>query len=59
MSDLHSEEKLVAMAANMIIPVETLRNMTLIAVIKSDMAGSDSMRWRKHKQVLKDDGFDV
>ena len=33
--------------------------MPLIAVIKSNINGNDSMGWRQHHKVLKDAGFDV
>ena len=35
------------------------REMPLIAVIKYNMAHGDSMGWKKHEKVLKEDGFDV
>ncbi len=56
MEDLHSQEVLVSMEADM--PVG-FREMSLIAVIKSDIANNDKIGWKQHQQVLKDDGFDV
>lgn len=59
MEDLFSEESLTELATEMGLPLAAVKNMTFIAVIKINAAGSDSMGWKKHKQVLKDDGFDV
>lgn len=56
MEDILSEEALTEAESNM---PPGFRHMPLIAVIKSNIAGNDSMGWRKHQQVLKDAGFDV
>lgn len=59
MSELYSDEALITLADDIGVNLAAIRNMPLIAVIKSNMAGSNSMGWHKHKQVLKDTGFDV
>ena len=56
MEECFSEESLVEAEPNM---PPGFRKMPLIAVIKSNIAGNDSMGWKKHKQVLKRAGFDV
>lgn len=56
MKDLHSEEVLAEAEADM---PAGFREMPLIAVIKSNIAGNDSMGWKQHQQALKDDGFDA
>ncbi len=56
MKEIHSEESLVKSEADM--PVG-FREMSLIDVIKNDIANKDKMGWKQHQQVLKDDGFDV
>lgn len=56
MEDLHSEKVLVEMEVNM--PIG-FRKMPLIAVIKYNIAHGDSMGWKQHQKVLKDDGFDA
>ena len=56
MKDLYPEEQLVKMEADF---PPGFRNMPLMAVIKSNIAGNDSMGWKKHKKALKDEGFDV
>ncbi len=54
MKDLHSEEALAEIEADM---PTSFREMTLIAVIKSDIANKDILGWKQHEDVLKEDGF--
>lgn len=54
MKDLHPEEQLAEMEADM--PVG-FRQMPLIAVIKYNIAHSNSMGWKQHEKVLKEGGF--
>lgn len=56
MKEIHTEESLVKSEVDM--PVG-FREMSLIDVIKSDIANKDNMGWEQHQQVLKEDGFDV
>lgn len=56
MEDIFTEEQLLEAEVNM---PPGFRKMLLIAVIKSNIAGNDSMGYRRHKQVLLDEGFDV
>lgn len=58
MEDIFSEESLVESEASGAFPLG-FRNMPLIAVIKSNIAGNNSMGWKKHQKVLKDAGFDI
>lgn len=56
MEDLHSEEVLAEIEADM---PTGFRKMPFIAVIKYNITHGDSMGWKQHQKVLKDDGFDV
>lgn len=56
MEELFSEEALLEAEPNM---PPGFRHMTLIAVIKSNIAGNNSMGWKKHQKVLKDAGFNA
>jgi len=56
MEEMFSEEALVEAEANM---PPGFRQMPLIAVIKSNIAGNNSMGWKKHRQVLLDNEYDV
>lgn len=54
--EVFAEEALIAMEATNDYP-PGFRNMTLIALIKSDLGGKNRMGWEKHKTALKDEGF--
>ena len=54
--DIYSEETLVKMEADM---PPGFRNMPLIALIKSNSRGNNSMGWKQHQKALKDEGFDA
>lgn len=56
MKDLHSEEVLAEAEADM---PTGFREMSLIAVIKYNIAHGNSMGWKQHQKVFKEDGFDV
>ena len=56
MKNLSSEEALAEMEADM--PVG-FREMSFIAVIKSDIANKDKLGWKQHRKALKDGGFDA
>ena len=58
MEEIYSEENLAEMEASGNMP-PGFRKMPLIAVIKSNITGNDSMGWKKHKQTLKGAGFNV
>lgn len=58
MEDIFSEESLAQSELEGNMP-PGFRKMPLIAVIKSNIAGNDSMGWKKHQQALKDNGFDA
>ncbi len=55
---IFSEDSLLEMEATGNFP-SGLRNMPLIALIKSNIGGNNSMGWKRHQQKLKDEGFDV
>lgn len=59
MDELFSEESLIALADKLPMSLTGLKKMTLIAVIKSDIAGNDNMGWKQHQKVLQEDGYDV
>ena len=58
MKEIFSEESLAEAELEGNMP-PGFRNMPLIAVIKSNIAGNDSMGWKKHQKVLQDTGFDA
>ena len=59
MQEIFTEEVLIELAEQVIIPLAGLKNMAFIAYIKSDIANKDVSGWKKHKQTLKDEGYDV
>ena len=57
MKELHTEETLVELSNETGLPLAAVKNMTLIAMIKSDIANKNIMGWKQHEDVLKEDGF--
>lgn len=57
MGELHTEENLIELSKETGLPLAAIKNMTLIAVIKSDIGGKDIMGWKQHEKVLKEDRF--
>ena len=59
MNEVFGEEVLIDLAEKVIIPLAALKNMPLIAYIKSDIADKDVSGWKQHQKTLKDEGYDV
>ena len=59
MEAVFSEEALIELADKAPRSLTGLKNMTLIAFIKSDIADKELMGGKQHQEVLKEDGFDV
>lgn len=60
MSEIWNDEELSVLSERCEIPLEGLKNMTVIAYIKADIASKrDRMGYAKYREVLKKEGFDV